>query len=59
MYDLSLHEYSFCRDLDKMLSELGVIPPSEVFSSLSEASDHSTNPTPDASLQPTSLSVPR
>ncbi|XP_055538272.1 cytoplasmic dynein 1 intermediate chain isoform X17 [Wyeomyia smithii] len=44
------------RDLDEMLSSLGVAPVSEVLSSLSSvnsvASDHSTNHTPDASLQP-------
>lgn len=46
-------EYS--RDLDEMLSSLGVAPVSEVLSSLSSVnsatSDHSANQTPDASLQ--------
>lgn len=44
------------RDLDEMLSSLGVAPVSEVLSSLSSvnsaASDQSANQTPDASLQP-------
>lgn len=44
------------RDLDEMLSSLGVAPVSEVLSSLSSvtsaASDHSATHTPDASLQP-------
>lgn len=44
------------RDLDEMLSSLGVAPVSEVLSSLSSvnsaASDQSANHTPDASLQP-------
>lgn len=44
------------RDLDEMLSSLGVAPVSEVLSSLSSVnsatSDHSANHTPDASLQP-------
>lgn len=44
------------RDLDEVLSSLGVAPVSEVLSSLSSvtsaASDHSANHTPDASLQP-------
>lgn len=46
----------FFRDLDEMLSSLGVAPVSEVLSSLSSvnsaASDQSANHTPDASLQP-------
>ncbi|XP_055600627.1 cytoplasmic dynein 1 intermediate chain isoform X12 [Uranotaenia lowii] len=44
------------KDLDEMLSSLGVAPVSEVLSSLSSVnsatSDHSANHTPDASLQP-------
>lgn len=44
------------RDLDEMLSSLGVAPVSEVLSSLSSVnsvtSDQSANHTPDASLQP-------
>lgn len=47
------------RDLDEMLSSLGVAPVSEVLSSLSSvnsiASDTSANATPDGSLQPISL----
>lgn len=50
---------SFFRDLDEMLSSLGVAPVSEVLSSLSSVntvgSDTSTNATPDGSLQPMSL----
>ena len=46
----------YCRDLDEMLSSLGVAPVSEVLSSLSSvASDQSANHTPDASLQPNAL----
>lgn len=44
------------KDLDEMLSSLGVAPVSEVLSSLSSVnsatSDQSANHTPDASLQP-------
>uniref|UniRef100_U5EWN8 Putative cytoplasmic dynein intermediate chain n=1 Tax=Corethrella appendiculata TaxID=1370023 RepID=U5EWN8_9DIPT len=44
------------KDLDEILSSFGVAPVSEVLSSLSSVnsntSDHSTNHTPDASLQP-------
>lgn len=47
---------SVFRDLDEMLSSLGVAPVSEVLSSLSSvnsaASDHSATHTPDASLLP-------
>lgn len=47
----------FCRDLDEMLSSLGVAPVSEVLSSLSSAnsltSDNSNTQTPDVSLQAT------
>ncbi|XP_037028502.1 cytoplasmic dynein 1 intermediate chain isoform X5 [Bradysia coprophila] len=47
------------RDLDEMLSSLGVAPVSEVLSSLSSVntvgSDTSNNATPDGSLQPLSL----
>lgn len=47
------------RDLDEMLSSLGVAPVSEVLSSLSSVnsmtSDNSANATPDGSLQPASL----
>lgn len=49
-------ETSTRKDLDEMLSSLGVAPVSEVLSSLSSVnsatSDHSTTHTPDASLQP-------
>ncbi len=49
----------YSRDLDEMLSSLGVAPVSEVLSSLSSVntvgSDTSTNATPDGSLQPMSL----
>uniref|UniRef100_A0A182W555 Uncharacterized protein n=1 Tax=Anopheles minimus TaxID=112268 RepID=A0A182W555_9DIPT len=49
-------ETSTRKDLDEMLSSLGVAPVSEVLSSLSSvnsaASDQSTTHTPDASLQP-------
>lgn len=45
------------RDLDEMLSSLGVAPVSEVLSSLSSVnsmtSDNSNTQTPDASLQAT------
>lgn len=54
---------SFDRDLDEMLSSLGVAPVSEVLSSLSSvnsiASDTSVNATPDGSLQPASLNGTR
>ena len=44
------------RDLDEMLSSLGVAPVSEVLSSLSSVNsatpDNSANQTPDGSLQP-------
>lgn len=47
------------RDLDEMLSSLGVAPVSEVLSSLSSvnsvASDTSANATPDGSLQTISI----
>lgn len=47
----------FRRDLDEMLSSLGVAPVSEVLSSLSSAnsltSDNSNTQTPDVSLQAT------
>lgn len=44
------------RDLDEMLSSLGVAPVSEVLSSLSSVGtpDNSANQTPDGSLQPAS-----
>uniref|UniRef100_A0AAG5DYV0 Cytoplasmic dynein intermediate chain n=1 Tax=Anopheles atroparvus TaxID=41427 RepID=A0AAG5DYV0_ANOAO len=49
-------ETSTRKDLDEMLSSLGVAPVSEVLSSLSSVnsatSDHSATHTPDASLQP-------
>uniref|UniRef100_A0A182T409 Uncharacterized protein n=1 Tax=Anopheles maculatus TaxID=74869 RepID=A0A182T409_9DIPT len=49
-------ETSTRKDLDEMLSSLGVAPVSEVLSSLSSVnsatSDQSTTHTPDASLQP-------
>lgn len=48
--------FHYCRDLDEMLSSLGVAPVSEVLSSLSSvASDQSAINTPDASLQPNAL----
>lgn len=47
------------RDLDEMLSSLGVAPVSDVLSSLSTVNsltpDQSINHTPDSSLQPNSL----
>uniref|UniRef100_A0A2M4A4Q6 Putative cytoplasmic dynein intermediate chain n=2 Tax=Anopheles triannulatus TaxID=58253 RepID=A0A2M4A4Q6_9DIPT len=50
-------EFSPRKDLDEMLSSLGVAPVSEVLSSLSSVnsatSDHSATHTPDVSLQPT------
>jgi dynein intermediate chain len=53
------HDKENRRDLDEMLSSLGVAPVSEVLSSLSsvnsQASDLSANQTPDGSLQPQSL----
>lgn len=53
--------FLFTRDLDEMLSSLGVAPVSEVLSSLSSvnsvASDTSANATPDVSLQPVSLNA--
>lgn len=44
-----------CRDLDEMLSSLGVAPVSEVLSSLSSVNSLNSeqSQTPDASLQPT------
>ncbi|XP_040172121.1 cytoplasmic dynein 1 intermediate chain isoform X9 [Anopheles arabiensis] len=53
---LGTSETSTRKDLDEMLSSLGVAPVSEVLSSLSSVnsatSDQSTTHTPDASLQP-------
>ncbi|XP_055682542.1 cytoplasmic dynein 1 intermediate chain isoform X1 [Lutzomyia longipalpis] len=53
------HDKDNRKDLDEMLSSLGVAPVSEVLSSLSSvnsaASDTSATHTPDGSLQPTSL----
>ncbi|XP_055713956.1 cytoplasmic dynein 1 intermediate chain isoform X8 [Phlebotomus papatasi] len=53
------HDKDNRRDLDEMLSSLGVAPVSEVLSSLSSvnsaASDTSATHTPDGSLQPASL----
>ncbi|XP_044010821.1 cytoplasmic dynein 1 intermediate chain isoform X3 [Aphidius gifuensis] len=47
------------KEVDDMLSSLGVAPVSDVLSSLSSmnslTSDQSNNPTPDASMQPTSI----
>ena len=55
----TLATFFWNRDLDEMLTSLGVAPVSEVLSSLSSmnsvASDASTNATPDGSLQPISL----
>ncbi|XP_058063759.1 cytoplasmic dynein 1 intermediate chain-like isoform X6 [Anopheles bellator] len=54
---LGLTETNTRKDLDEMLSSLGVAPVSEVLSSLSSVnsatSDHSATHTPDTSLQPT------
>lgn len=54
IFQLLCFTYIF-RDLDEMLTSLGVAPVSEVLSSLSSVnsatSDHSANQTPDASLQ--------
>lgn len=59
MIDDNISSMKIFRDLDEMLSSLGVAPVSEVLSSLSSmnsvASDASGNATPDASLQPISL----
>ncbi|XP_052860098.1 cytoplasmic dynein 1 intermediate chain-like isoform X2 [Anopheles cruzii] len=53
---LGFTETNARKDLDEMLSSLGVAPVSEVLSSLSSVnsatSDHSTTHTPDTSLQP-------
>lgn len=50
------NDHCYFRDLDEMLSSLGVAPVSEVLSSLSSVNsatpDQSANHTPDASLQP-------
>ncbi|XP_044575085.1 cytoplasmic dynein 1 intermediate chain-like isoform X22 [Cotesia glomerata] len=51
------------KELDAMLSSLGVAPVSDVLSSLSSmnslASDQSANATPDASIQPSSITSPQ
>lgn len=53
------HDKDQRKDLDEMLSSLGVAPVSEVLSSLSSVNsttpDNSNNQTPDGSLQPVSL----
>lgn len=53
------HDKDNKRDLDEMLLEIGIAPPSEVATSYSSVnsgtSDTSTNQTPDGSLQPASL----
>lgn len=47
------------KELDELLSSLGVAPVSDLLSSISSTNsltpDHSTNHTPDSSLQPNSL----
>lgn len=57
------HDKESRKDLDEMLSSLGVAPVSEVLSSLSSVnsvtSDNSANQTPDGSLQPISLNGQR
>lgn len=58
-----MFNFNIDRDLDEMLSSLGVAPVSEVLSSLSSVnsatSDVSANATPDGSLQPISLNGAR